>query len=131
MSVISLDEWRKKQEKLSKLTSPSAQNIPWAELGLTRIEQTNHMEDFILTYTTLDRAWRKPFTVSSKFAREGAFYVALCASEGWITTKIDEETYGNRWNISEFGMGVKKELNHVLRDLIGTFQKPEGDRPHN
>ena len=131
MSVISLDEWRKKQEKLSKLTSPSKQNIPWEELGLTRIEQNEQIEDFLLTYTTLDRAWRKPFTVSSKFAREGAFYVGLCASEGWITTKIDEETYGNRWSISEYGMGVKKELNHVLRELISPFQRPEGDGPVN
>lgn len=127
MSVISLDEWRKKQEKLSKLTSPSKQNIPWEELGLTRIEQNEQIEDFLLTYTTLDRAWRKPFTVSSKFAREGAFYVALCASEGWITTKIDEETWGTRWSISEYGMGVKKELNRVLRDIIESFQRPGPD----
>ena len=125
-SVISLQEWREKQEKLSKLKSPSEQNIPWDELGLTRTEVSQQLESFMSTYITLDRAWRKPFKVKSTFAREGAFYVALCASENFITTNIAEDTWGDRWIITEVGMEAKRELDYVLKEIIGSGTKPPG-----
>ena len=125
-SVISLQEWREKQEKLSKLKSPSEANIPWEELGLLPTEVTEQLESFMSTYITLDRAWRNPFKVKSKFAREGAFYVALCASETFITTNIAEDTWGDRWIITEVGMEAKRELDYVLKEIIGSGNKPPG-----
>ena len=123
-SVVSLQEWREKQEKLSKLKSPSEANIPWEELGLVRTEVTEQLESFMSTYITLDRAWRKPFKVKSQFARDGAFYVALCASENFITTNIAEDTWGDRWAITEVGMEAKRELDYVLKQIIGEGTKP-------
>ncbi len=129
-SVISLNEWREKQEKLSKLKSPSEANIPWEELGLLPTEVTEQIESFMSCYITLDRAWRKPFKVKSTFAREGAFYVALCASEHFITTKIAEDTWGDRWTITEVGMEAKRELDYVIKQIIGTSTKPPSGRPN-
>ena len=129
-SVISLQEWREKQEKLSKLKSPSEQNIPWDELGLLPTEVSQQLESFMSTYITLDRAWRKPFKVKSTFAREGAFYVALCASENFITTNIAEDTWGDRWIITEVGMEAKRELDYVIKQVIAASTNPPGGRPN-
>ena len=118
MSVISLDEWRKKQAAISKLKSPLPQNIPWAELGLTPTEVTDHLAAIVTLYVVLDRAWRRPFTVSSQFARQGAFYVAIAASEGMITTNCGEDTWGNRWLITEYGMETKGELDGLLQEIL-------------
>lgn len=118
MSVISLDEWRKKQAAISKLKSPLPQNIPWEELGLTHTEVGEELEALLAVYVTLDRAWRKSFTVSSEFARKGSFYVALAASEGMITTNCGEDTWGNRWLITEHGMETKRELDELLQNIL-------------
>ena len=126
MSVISLEEWRKKQALLSKSKSPLPENIPWGELGLTHIEVTNHTKNLMALYVVLDRAWRHPFTIKSDFARAGAFHVALAASEGFITTKVDVEAWGKRWLITEVGMEVKGELDDVLREIIDEARNPEG-----
>lgn len=118
MSVISLDEWRKRQALLSDLKSPSIATIPWEELGLTPIEGDDYTENLFALYITLDRAWRSPFTVKSDFARKGALHVAIAASEGFITTKIDEDAWGTRWCITDVGMEVKGEIDAVLKELI-------------
>ena len=118
MSVISLDEWRKKQAAISKLKSPLPQNIPWDELGLTPTEVTDQLAAIVTLYVVLDRAWRRPFTVSSQFARQGAFYVAIAASEGMITTNCGEDTWGNRWLITEHGMETKGELDGLLQNIL-------------
>ena len=130
MSVISLDEWRKKQEMLSKLKSPSPQSIPWEELGLTHTEVTEQLGHDTAIYMTLDRAWRSPFKIKSAFARDGAFEVAVCASEGLITNHMSEDTYGDRWMITEEGMEAKRVLDDVLRTVIGSYHGP-GDSPLN
>ena len=126
MSVISLDEWRKKQALLSKSKSPLPQSIPWEELGLTHIEVTNNIKNLMALYVVLDRAWRQPFTLKSDFARAGAFHVALAASEGFISTKVDVETWGKRWLITEVGMEVKGELDDILREIIAEAGNPFG-----
>jgi len=69
-------------------------------------------------YITLDRAWRNPFTVKSDFAREGALHVAICASEGFITNKVETDTWGRKWLITEVGMEVKKEVDDVLEKIL-------------
>jgi hypothetical protein len=118
MSVISLAEWRKKQAALSELKSPSPANIPWEELGLKHTDVDDYMQNLVSLYIVLDRAWRNPFTVKSDFAREGALHVAIAASEGFISTKIDTESWGRRWLISEVGMEVKAEIDDVLQEIL-------------
>ena len=119
MSVISLEEWRKKQAKLSKQTSPSHPIIALEELGLTRTEIDEQMAHSMAIYLVLDRAHRRSFSVKSRFAREGAFYVAMTASEGWITTAAedhpDNEQWANHWAITESGIRMKRQLDEILR----------------
>ena len=87
MSEISLEQWHKKLALLSDLTLPLKQNIPWEELGLTLTEKNDYLENLLLLFIIIDRAWRKPFTVKSDFARVGALHVAIAASEGFITNR--------------------------------------------
>jgi len=118
MSVISLDEWRKKQAALSTLKSPLPQSIPWEELGLRRTEIDEYIENLVSLYIVLDRAWRNPFTVKSDFARDGALHIAIAASEGFITTKVDTDSWGRRWCITEIGMEVKGDIDDVLKEVL-------------
>lgn len=118
MSVISLDEWRKKQAALSTLKSPLPQSIPWEELGLRRTEIDEYIENLVSIYIVLDRAWRNPFTVKSDFARDGALHIAIAASEGFITTKVDTDSWGRRWCITEIGMEVKGDIDDVLKEVL-------------
>ena len=118
MSVISLDEWRKKQELLSDLKSPSPQNIPWGKLGVTHTDVDEHLVNLVALYIVLDRAWRNPFTVKSDFARKGAMHVAIAASEGFITTKVDTDVWGSRWCITDVGMETKGEVDEVLKEIL-------------
>ena len=118
MSVISLEEWRKKQGLLSKLKYPSPQNIPWEKLGLLHTEVNSQMAHFMCFYLVLDRAWRQPFSISGDFSRKGAFYVCMAASEGHITTNVGEETYAHKWHITELGMETKGELDELLKEVF-------------
>ena len=121
MSVISLAEWRKKQAALSKVTSPSNPILALEELGLTPTEVDEQMAHTMSIYIVLDRAHRRSFSVKSRFAREGAFYVAMTASEGWLTTARDEhpenELWGNHWIITESGIRLRKQLDEILRSI--------------
>lgn len=90
-----------------------------AELGLTPIEIDEQMAHTMAIYIVLDRAHRRPFSVKSRFAREGAFYVAMAASEGWVTTAADDhpsnEQWGNHWVITESGIKMRRQLDEILR----------------
>ena len=129
MSVISLEEWRRKQAALSKQRSPSHPIIALEELGLTPTEIDEQMAHTMAIYLVLDRAHRRPFSVKSRFAREGAFYVGMAASEGWVTTAADEhhsnEQWGNHWVTTESGIRMKRQLDEILRAVT----KPE-DTPN-
>ena len=119
MSVISLAEWRKKQAALSKQRSPSHPTLALEELGLTPTEIDEQMAHTMSIYLVLDRAHRRPFSVKSRFAREGAFYVAMAASEAWITTAADDhpsnERWGNQWVTTETGIRMRRSLDEILR----------------
>ena len=125
MSVISLEEWRKKQALLSKQASPSTPISALEKLGLTRTEIDDQMAHTMSLYITLDRAWRRGFSVKSRFARDGAFYVAMAATEGWITNHLDGDEWGNSWAITEEGMEFKKGLDDVLRDIAIEENTPD------
>ena len=118
MSEISLEQWHQKLALLSDLTLPLPQNIPWESLGLTRTEKNDYLENLLLLFIVIDRAWRKPFTVKSDFARVGALHVAIAASEGFITNQIDEDSWGNRWFVTLDGQDIHEEISRTLKQVI-------------
>ena len=118
MSEISLEQWHKKLALLSDLTLPLPQNIPWEELGLTLTEKNDYLENLLLLFIIIDRAWRKPFTVKSDFARVGALHVAIAASEGFITNQLDEDSWGNRWFVTLDGQDIHDEISRTLKQVI-------------
>ncbi len=121
MSVISLEEWRKKQERLSTSDSQSKQTTPWDELGATPTEggdPNSDLELLIAFWIVLDRAARDPFTVKSNFARKGAWYIAVCASRGFITTEADYEVFSNLWMITEEGIEFMENLDERITELM-------------
>jgi hypothetical protein len=52
----------------------------------------------------LRRAWVNPFSTKSDFAREHANLVALAASRGYLTTRLNRETYGTRRLVTPDGL---------------------------
>jgi hypothetical protein len=58
----------------------------------------------------LDRAWRAPFRTKSDFARRYADLVALAASEGFLTTRIDVGHWGPDWLITPAGLELLDAL---------------------
>lgn len=95
----------------------------WLSLGLTPTEITDDIEHFMSIYIILDRAWRRPFSIKSNFARSGAFHVALAASEALITTNLGDDIWGNKWAISEIGKETKGDIDELFQDL---FAKAHG-----
>jgi len=118
MSVISLDEWRSKAAFLSEQKSPSPQSINWEEIGLQRTDLDESIQTAIGMFITLDRAWRQPFKVGSRFAREGSMLISIAASESFITTNLGGDEWGGEWLITEAGMEMKGELDYVLREIF-------------
>lgn len=53
----------------------------------------------------LSRAYQTPFTTRSDFARNNAELVAVCACEGFISTKtVGTNQFGRRWHITVMGL---------------------------
>ena len=52
----------------------------------------------------VDEAWTRGFTVLNNFARAHMAEVAMAASLGLITTKVDKSTYGRVWRITSKGL---------------------------
>ena len=109
MSVIDLEEWRKKLEKASPSRSRLQQTM-WSEQtgrkptnsnGFHELELTGEdIKTLIAFVVVLDRAHLSPFTLQSDFAREASQYVAICASEGLITVRIEEDASGaHEWHM--------------------------------
>jgi hypothetical protein len=90
----------------------------WASLGLSAIEVTPQIEDLMGLYITLDRAWRRPFSIKSTFARTGAFHVGVASSEGLITTNVEEDVWGVKWKITEIGRETKEALDELLQEIF-------------
>ena len=124
MSVVYLSEWLKKQEIISKCRSPLPPSSTLEELGLKPTDFDGQLGEILAMFITLDRAWRKPFKIKSTFARDGAMYVAICASEGFITTCIGEDKWGERWLITNGGMQVKDELHEILQPYFNPKPDP-------
>lgn len=52
----------------------------------------------------LEYAHQNPFKTKSNFARDYADMIAAAASEGFLTTKIAEESYLRVWMITPKGL---------------------------
>jgi hypothetical protein len=118
MSVTSLNEWREKQAQLSRSKSTSTPNINWEELGVTHTEFEENLDQMTAVWIVLDRAWRSPFKIKSNFARESAMFVGICASEGLITTALEQDVWGDRWGITEDGRDFKEGIDERIRQII-------------
>lgn len=102
MSVEYLEEWRQKLANISKSKSQSMQKQESGQLGQELTDE--ELAPLVAIYMTLDKAWRNPFTTKGNFARYAADQIAICACEGLITTRLEEEVFGNRWHITEDGL---------------------------
>lgn len=56
----------------------------------------------------------RPFTTKSDFARMAANEVAIAASEGLITTRVNDEAFGNVWIVTQAGMEFVEGFNDVF-----------------
>ena len=65
-------------------------------------------------FVVLQSARMKPFTTKSDFARIAANEVAICASEGLISTAVKPGTYSNVWMITVEGLEQMEAMNDVL-----------------
>jgi hypothetical protein len=61
----------------------------------------------------LKRAWTKPFSTKSDFARTNADIIALAASDGLITTRVATGMYGREWLVTAAGL---KRLRALLAE---------------
>lgn len=88
-------------------------------LKLTK-NQAIEVDRLIEMYRVLDRAQRDPFKIKSNFARTHAFELAVCASEGFITTFTGEENvYSDQWGLTNSGVSFKENLDGIIDEIIG------------
>jgi len=109
MSVISLDDARKKLEKAMNSTSQSTQSSQSDKAGQKHIDDET-MLSLAAMYECLARARFGGFTTKSAYARRAATSIAVAATEDLITTKVSEDIWGNRWIITEFGNAYMREI---------------------
>lgn len=121
MSVTYLSDYLKKQAHLSEsLNSQSLANTKSEKLGTTRTDFNwdDDLSHLIRFWTVLDKASREPFTVKSDFARAEAWYIAVCASQGLLTTEIDHELFGNKWMLTEGGDIFMENCDERIKELL-------------
>lgn len=115
MSVISLEDARKKLEKRTASESQSTQSTQSEEAGLTPTDIDQRTDDALLAmFVVLKQAQLGGFTTKSKFARDAATIIAVAATEDLITTKLSDEEWGNIWFLTEFGGEYLRELENVI-----------------
>ena len=122
MSVISLKEWRKKQEIISGSTSQSNLSTTWEELGVTPTESKDlpfdeNVEQMIAFWIVLDKAHREPFTVKSNFARQAAWHIGVCACKGLLSLEVAPDMFTNFWQITLEGLDFKENLDESITKL--------------
>ena len=113
MSVESLDEWRKKLARRSTSQSQSTQTSASDQTGQLPIDD-EELNAAMRVYIVLERSKVNPFTTKSDFARMAANEVGICASEGLISTKVNEGQHSNVWMVTREGLDQMEELASVL-----------------
>jgi len=115
MSVISLDEWRKKlvtssslkcQSHLNTLSEVTGQKLTKEEIELDK----KTAEALSGLCFIIWNAWTKPFSTRGTIARNYPELVGICASEGLITLKLDDISWGKHWMATDDGVDYYKEI---------------------
>ena len=106
--IISLSEARKKLANTSKSKSPSKLNIQSVRAG--EIPTDPDERAMMALFLTVEKARAMPFTTKSEFARYAANEIALAASEGLISTRLDNGVFCNRWMITADGLAFLEEM---------------------
>ena len=114
MSVISLDEWRKRQEDISASNSQSKQNTQSDKPGPPHTDDAQELATLGILFSVLARARTSPFTTKSDFARMAANEIALLASEGLLSNMVAPGHYTNKWMVTETGLEWMSEVHDVL-----------------
>ena len=115
MSVISLEEWRKKSVTTSSSKSQSPPNTQLETIGrkLTKAEielEKKTTEALSGLCFIIWNAWTRPFSTRGTIARKYPELVGICASEGLITLKFDDVSWGKHWLATEDGVDYYKEM---------------------
>lgn len=74
--------------------------------------------ELVRLWTVVAAAAAEPFTVKSRFARKAAQYVAIAASMGLITVRLDEELFAPYWMITDEGDEWLIEGSIIFNDQI-------------
>ena len=114
MSVISLEEWRRKVASSSNSKYQSPRSIQSDRTGqkLTKAEKEldkKTAEAITGLCFIIWNAWTRPFSTRGTIARHYPELVGICASEGLITMKIDGITWGKHWMATDDGVDYLKE----------------------
>ena len=89
-------------------------NTQLDEPGQTHTDFLAEVDGMMAVYAVLTKARISPFTTKSDFARMAANEIALCASDGLISTRLDETTFSNTWMLTPDGFHVMEEIQNVL-----------------
>ena len=54
-------------------------------------------------------AWLQPYSTKSNFAKYEADWIAVAASMGLITTRINHATFGRMWRVTAKGLALIKD----------------------
>ena len=105
MSVISLEEWRKKLDASSDSTFQSKLSSEWEKIGQTPIDEIDaNKAATIAIAMVVDVSRMNPFTTKSGFARMAANEVAIAASEVFISTRLANQSFTNKWMVTKDGL---------------------------
>ena len=63
-------------------------------------------------FLTVEKARVEPFSTKSRFARFAANEIAIAASEGFISNRLDDGVFTNKWMITAEGIAFLEEFTH-------------------
>ena len=70
------------------------------------------MRALFAIYLTVEKARVEPFSTKSRFARFAANEIAIAASEGFISNRLDDGVFTNKWMITAEGIEFLEEFTH-------------------
>lgn len=76
----------------------------------------NEMEAIVAVYGVLMCARQRPFKTKSDLARKAANEVALAASEGLLSTKLNDTTFTNVWMVTADGLDWMEGFDEFIND---------------
>ena len=113
--IISLAEWRENQAKHGASRSLSTPNTGSDQAGPSATDaDPEELEVMRRIHLVVTMARTRPFTTKSDFARVAANEIAISASEGLITTRVNDEAFGNVWLITQSGMEFIEGFDNVF-----------------